>query len=109
MFHLMLVLPVLAPLLAVYGVIAAVIFCLPFWVGIGLQIMLTAVTERRRLLSLPALLGGICALGYFFWFRDLIPLWFQLLYWAVFYLCLWLSRVIVARLRILVLSWLGRR
>ena len=70
MFHLMLVLPVLGPLLAVYGVIVAVILCLPFWVGLGLQAILTAVTEKKQLLVLPTVLSWICVIGYFFWFRG---------------------------------------
>ena len=109
MFHVMLVLPVLAPMLAVFGVIAAAILCLPFWVGLGLQAILTAVTEKRKLLLLPAILGGVCALGYFFWLRGLVPLWFQLLYWAVFYLCLWLTWLLVGKLRSWVLRRMGRR
>ena len=109
MFHVMLVLPVLAPMLAVFGVMAALILCLPFWVGVGLQAILTAVTERRGLRILPAVLGGVCALGYFFWFRDLIPLWFQLCYWAVFSLCLWLTWLFVGKLRDWVLGRIGRR
>lgn len=109
MFHLMLVLPVLGPLLAVYGVIVAVILCLPFWVGLGLQAILTAVTEKKQLLVLPTVLSWICVVGYFFWFRGAIPLWFQLLYWAVFYLCLWITWLVVSKLRSLVLRWLGRR
>ena len=109
MFHVMLVLPVLAPMMAVFGVIAAAILCLPFWVGLGLQAILTAVTEKRKLLLLPAILGGVCALGYFFWLRGLVPLWFQLLYWAVFYLCLWLTWLLVGKLRSWVLRRMGRR
>lgn len=109
MFHVMLVLPVLAPMLAVFGVIAAAILCLPFWVGVGLQAVLTAVTEKKKLLCLPAALGAICAVGYFFWLRGVVPLWFQLLYWVVFYLCLWLTRLIVGKARTLILGWLGRR
>jgi len=109
MFHLMLALPVLAPLLAFYGVIAAALLCAPFWVGVTLQAILSAVTEKRALLSIPAILGAVCAVGYFFLFRGLAPLWFQLIYWAVFYLCLWLAWLIVSKLRAAVLSWLGRR
>ncbi len=109
MFHLMLVLPVLAPMLAIYGVIAAVLLGAPFWMGIGLQIVLTIVTEKPALLSIPAILGGVCVVGYFFLFRGLIPLWFQLLYWAVFFLCLWLAWIITAKLKALALDWLGRR
>ncbi len=109
MFHLMLVLPVLAPMLAVFGIIAAVALCLPFWMGLGLQAILTAVTEERKLLILPAVLGGICAVGYFFWFFGVIPVWFQLLYWAVFFLCLWLTWLVVGKLRALVLGWIRRR
>ena len=109
MFHLMLVLPVLAPMLAVFGAIAALLLCLPFWVGIGLQAILTAVTEKKKQLILPAILGGVCALGYSVWFRGVLPFWFQFLYWAVFYLCLWLTWLIVDKLRTLVLRWMGRR
>ena len=108
MFHLMLVLPILAPMLAVFGVMVAVMLCLPFWVGLALQAVLTAVTEEKKLLLLPAVLGGVCALGYFLWFRGVLPLLFQVLYWAVFYLCLWLTWRIVSKLRGLVLRWMGR-
>lgn len=109
MFHVMLVLPVLAPMLAVFGIMAAIVLCLPFWVGLGLQAILTAVTEKKGLLILPTMLGWICALGYFFWLRGLVPFWFQLLYWAVFYLCLWLVWWVVSKLRSLVLGWWGSR
>ncbi len=108
MFHLMLVLPVLAPMLTVYGVIAAVLLGAPFWVGTGLQIVLTLVTKKPGFLAIPAILGGVCAVGYVFLFRGLIPLWFQLLYWAVFFLCLWLAWIITVKLKALVLDWLGR-
>ena len=109
MFHLMLVLPVLAPMLTIFGVIAAVMLCMPFWVGVGLQAVLTAVTEKRKMLCLPAVLGGVCALGYFLWLRGVVPLWFQFLYWAVFYLTLWLTWLIVDKLKAWVLRRMGRK
>lgn len=109
MFHVLLVLPILAPALAVFGVVLAVLLCLPFWVGLGLQAILTAVTENRKLLEIPAILGGVCAVGYYFWFRGLVPVLFQLLYWAVFFLCLGLVWFVVSKLRALVLNWLKGR
>ncbi len=109
MFHLLLVLPVLAPLLAVYGAIAALLLCAPYWVGLFLEAVLTIVTKKRALLLLPPALGGVCAVGYFFLLKDLVPLWFQFIYWVVFFLCLWLTWVIVAKLKALVLNWLGRK
>lgn len=108
MFHLMLVLPFLAPFLAIYGAIAALLLCAPYWVGLFLEAVLTVVAPKRQLLLLPAVLGGVCAVGYFFLLKGLVPLWFQFLYWAVFYLCLWLTYIIVGRLKALVLSWMGR-
>lgn len=109
MFHVLLVLPILAPFLALYGAVAAVLLGAPFWVGVTLQVIVTAVTEKRFPLCLPAVLGGVCAVGYFFLFRGVIPLWFQGIYWAVFYLCLWLAWLVVDKLRAAVLRWLGRR
>ncbi len=108
MFHLLLVLPVLAPFLAIYGAIAALLLCAPYWVGLLLEAVLTVVTTKRQLLLLPAALGAVCAVGYFFLLKDLVPVWFQFLYWAVFYLCLWLTCVIVGKLKALVLGWMGR-
>jgi len=105
----MLVLPILGPFLAFYGAVAAVLLAAPFWVGVTLQAILTAVTERRFPLCVPAVLGGVWAVGYSLLFRGLIPLWFQGIYWAVFYLCLWLTYVIVGKLKALVMGWLGRR
>ena len=109
MFHVMLVLPILAPALAVFGVILALILCLPFWIGLGLQAILTLVTDNRKLLIIPAILGASCAVGYFFWFLGVIPIWFQVLYWAVFFLCLWLVWFVVSKLRALVLNWVKGR
>ncbi len=108
-FHLLLVLPILGPLLAVYGVIVAVLFCLPFWVGVPLQAILTAVSKKKGLLLLPSGLGLVCALGYLGWFRGLLPFWFQLFYWAVFFLSLWLTWLGGGKLRALVLNWMERR
>lgn len=101
MFHVMLILSALIPALATL----AILFCLPFWVGLGLQVILTAVTEKKPWLYLPATLGAICAVVYFFWLGELIPLWFQLVYWAVFFLALWLTWFLVGKLRGLVLRW----
>lgn len=101
MFHVMLILSALIPALATL----AIVFCLPFWVGLGLQAILSAVTEKKPLLYLPAVLGAICAVGYFVWLGEIIPLWFLLAYWAVFFLCLWLTRFLIGKLRALVLRW----
>ena len=109
MFHVMLVLPVLAGMVAFYGVLAAVILGLPFWVGLGLQLILTAVTGKRVLLALPAVLGAVCAVGYLFWLGELLPLWFFFIYWAVFYICLWVVWLLTDKVRRLVLKWLGGR
>ena len=109
MFHVMLVLPILAPALAVFGAVVALLFCLPYWVGLGLQAILTLVTENKKLLCVPAILGAICAVGYFFLFLGVIPVWFQVLYWAVFFLCLWLVWLILSKLRALVVDWMKGR
>ena len=109
MFHVMLVLPILAPALAVFGVVLAIILGLPYWVGLGLQAILTLVTDNKKLLVIPAILGAICAGGYFFLFLGVIPVWFQFLYWAVFFLCLWLVWLVLSKLRALVLNWVRGR
>ncbi len=109
MFHVLLVLPALGALVAFYGVMAAVILCLPFWIGVGLQVILTAVTERKTWLALPAALGAACAAGYLVWLGELVPLWFLAIYWMTYFLCLWLARWLVGKLRGLVLNWMGRR
>ena len=109
MFHVMLVLPILGPALAVFGVILAVILGLPYWVGLGLQAILTLVTDNKKLLVIPAILGAICAGGYFFLFLGVVPIWFQVLYWAVFFLCLWLVWFVVSKLRALALNWMKGR
>ncbi len=101
MFHVMLILSALIPALATL----ALAFCLPVWVGLGLQGILSAVTERKPLLCIPAVLGAACAAGYFVWLGEIIPLWFLLVYWAVFFLCLWLARFLIGKLRALVLRW----
>ncbi len=103
-----LTLTVLASLVALYGVLVGVILGLPFLVGVGLQVVFSAVTDKKGWLAVPAILGALWAVGYVVWLWGLVPLWFWAVYWAVFFLCLFLTRLLVGLLRRLVLKWMGR-
>lgn len=108
MFHVMLVLPVLAPVLALYGLVAIVVLSAPFYIGIGLQLVLTLLTKGGKLLLLPGALGVVGAAGSFLWLGKLLPLWFFLLYWALLFFSLWLTWWIVGRGKDLLRRWKDR-
>ena len=98
MFHVMLVAPVLG-LMAVYGVIVLVILSVPFCVGMFLQLVLTVFGQKHWVLWVPAGLGALGLAGSLAFFLPDVPVLYILVYWALYFLALWLTWLVVDQIK----------
>ena len=95
MFHVMLVLPALAA----FGVMSVFVLCAPFCVGLFLQLVLTVFGQKRWVLYIPAGLGVLGLAGTLVFFHPNPPVLYILIYWALYFLALWLTWLVVDQIK----------
>lgn len=95
MFHVLLALPALVT----FGVLAVFIVIVPFFVGIFLQLVLSIAAEKLWVLCVPAGLGAIGLVWCLFTFSPDLPIPYILTYWAVYFLLIWLTWLVVDQIK----------
>ncbi|NCB52905.1 MAG: hypothetical protein EOM54_13690 [Clostridia bacterium] len=101
MFHVMLVLP--------YLFAFGFVLLIPYWIGGGLQLLLTIFCNRKRFLLIPAILG-LLGFGASLWFfREGTPLGAFLLYWGFYFLSLLIVWAIVRTIKRAVARQIDKR
>lgn len=95
MFHVMLAMPVLAA----FGAMALFVLCAPFCVGVFLQLVLSIVAEKRWILWVPAGLGVLGLVWSLYGFLPDLPILYILIYWALYFLVLWLTWLVVDQIK----------
>lgn len=101
MFHVMLVLP----LLAAFGAAAFFMVTVPLCLGAGLQLIFSIFSKKRWILLLPAILGAVGVVLSLVYLLEVVGLTALVIYWAVYYLCIWLVWLIVTQIKGDVLRW----
>ena len=105
MFHVMLVLPALA----LFGVMAVFVLAAPFCVGGVLAALLGLFGQTRLVRSVPAILGVVGLVCSLYFFSPAIPVNGILIYWAVFFLWIWLIFLVAGQIRQAIGRWRGER
>lgn len=100
------------PVLATMGIVGIglwllFLLCLvPLGIGLTIQLVLTAVTENRWIHCIPAGLGLWCLAISLIFLNQMLPPVFTLIYWAVYFLIVWLTWLVVMKIK----NWIaGRR
>ena len=96
MFHVLLVAPLLG-LLAAYGIVVLIVLSVPFCLGGFFQLGLT--------IAVPAGLGVLGLALSFLFLLGAIPWGGILLYWALYFLWIWLIWLVVAQIKKSVGRW----
>ena len=104
MFHVLLVAPLLG-LLAAYGIVVLIVLSVPFCLGGFFQLVLTIAAGDRWAVWVPAGLGGLGLALSFLFLLGAIPWGGILLYWALYFLWIWLIWLVVAQIKKSVGRW----
>ena len=99
MFHVLLVAPLLG-LLAAYGIVVLIVLSVPFCLGGFFQLVLTIAA-----VWVPAGLGVLGLALSFLFLLGAIPWGGILLYWALYFLWIWLIWLVVAQIKKSVGRW----
>lgn len=95
MFHVLLVLPALIT----FGAFAIFIWFAPFFIGMFLQFVLSIVAEKLWIRCIPAGLGMIGLTWCLYVLLPELPVLYILIYWAVYFLLLWLTWLVVDQIK----------
>ena len=104
MFHVLLVAPLLG-LLAAYGIVVLIVLSVPFCLGGFFQLVLTIAAGDRWAVWVPAGLGVLGLALSFLFLLGAIPWGGILLYWALYFLWIWLIWLVVAQIKKSVGRW----
>ena len=96
MFHLLLALSVF-----IAGAVSILLALIPYGIGAVLQLILTIFGQKRWVRGIPGILGGVGFLATLLYYWDLMPseLPILLIYWAIYFLCIWLVWLIVTLIK----------
>ena len=95
MFHVMLALPALMT----FGAMALFILTAPFCIGGFLQLILTIIGEKVWVMCVPAGLGVLGLIGSLIGLLGDIPLVGILIYWGIYFLCIWVIWLVVTQIK----------
>ena len=95
MFHVMLALPALMTFGAMALFVLAALFC----IGGFLQLVLTIVGDKVWVMCVPAGLGVLGLIGSLIGLLDNIPLVGILIYWGIYFLCIWVIWLVVTQVK----------
>lgn len=104
MFHVLLVLP----MLVTFGAMAVFVLTVPFCVGVFLQAVLCVFGQDKWVIFVPAALGIAGLICSIVFFLGTIPLMGILIYWSLFFLCLWLVWLVIRQIQKAVARWRGK-
>ena len=104
MFHVLLVAPLLG-LLASYGIVVLIVLSVPFCLGGFFQLVLTIAAGDRWVVWVPAGLGVLGLALSFLFLLGAIPWGGILLYWALYFLWIWLIWLVVVQIKKSVGRW----
>ena len=104
MFHVLLVAPLLG-LLAAYGIVVLIVLSVAFCLGGFFQLVLTIAAGDRWAVWVPAGLGVLGLALSFLFLLGAIPWGGILLYWALYFLWIWLIWLVVAQIKKSVGRW----
>lgn len=93
------------PVLATMGLmgvslwLAWLLSSVPLIFGILLQLILTAVTERKIILWIPAVLGVLGLIGMVVVLFPERIAWIAVIYWVIYFLFIWLTWLLTVRIK----------
>ena len=90
------------PLLAAFGAAAFFMVTVPLCLGAGLQLIFS---KKRWILLLPAILGAVGVVLSLVYLLEVVGLTALVIYWAVYYLCIWFVWLIVTQIKEAILRW----
>jgi len=87
------------PVFMAFGFFGLILLTVPLVFGTLLQLIFCIVSEKRWVILVPATLGGSGLVISLACLLDEIPLKGILIYWAIYFLCLWLIWLIVDQIK----------
>ncbi len=94
---------IITPLFMAFGLFALFLLAAPFCVGAFLQLVFSIVAKGDFVVWIPAGLGMLGLVASLVWLLELLSVPAILIYWGVYFLCMWLIWLAVSKIK----KWLA--
>ena len=97
------------PMMVAFGFFGLILLAVPLGLGACLQLIFCIVAQNKWVVWVPSVLGGAGLTASLIWLLEEIPLNGILIYWAIYFICLWLVWLIISQIKKAITKWRTER